>query len=59
MIPDDLAMKGARESAAMILRWYEIPSYQYRKSHYGDKMFLQPSYLHGGISYTGKTISLY
>ena len=31
---------------------------QYRKSHCGDKMILRPSYLHNGISYTGKT-SLY
>ena len=31
-----------------------IPSYQYRKSHYGDKTILRPSYLHNGISYTGK-----
>ena len=34
-------------------------SYQYRKSHCGDKMILRPSYLHNGISYTGKTTSLY
>ena len=33
-------------------------SNQYRKSHYGDKTILWPSYLHNGISYTGKT-SLY
>ena len=36
-----------------------MSSYQYRKSHYGDKTILRPSYLHNGISYTGKTISLY
>ena len=34
-------------------------SYQYRKSHCGDKTILRPSYLHNGISYTGKTTSLY
>ena len=34
-------------------------SYQYRKSHCGDKMILWPSYLHNGISYTGKMTSLY
>ena len=34
-------------------------SYQYRKSHCGDKTILRPSYLHYGISYTGKTTSLY
>ena len=33
--------------------------YQYRKSHCGDKTILRPSYLHNGISYTGKTTSLY
>ena len=41
--------------------WFNIKmsSYQYRKSHCGDKMILRPSYLHNGISYTGKMISLY
>ena len=41
--------------------WIKIkmPSYQYRKSHCGDKKILRPSYLHNGISYTGKTTSLY
>ena len=37
----------------------KIPSYQYRKSHCGDKKILRPSYLHSGISYTGKMTSLY
>ena len=37
----------------------KMPSYQYRKSHCGDKKILGPSYLHYGISYTGKTTSLY
>ena len=32
-------------------------SYQYRKSHCGDKMLVRSSYLHNGISYTGKTAS--
>ena len=36
-----------------------MTSYQYRKSHCGDKTILRPSYLHNGISYTGKTTSLY
>ena len=36
-----------------------MPSYQYRKFHCGDKTILRPSYLHNGISYTGKTTSLY
>ena len=36
--------------------WFniKIPSYQNRKSHCGDKTILRPSYLHNGISYTGK-----
>ena len=40
--------------------WFNIKmsSYQYRKSHCGDKMIFQPSYLHNGKSYTVKT-SLY
>ena len=36
-----------------------MPSYQYRKSHCGDKTVVRSSYLHNGISYTGKTASLY
>ena len=36
-----------------------MSSYQYRKSHYGDKTILRPFYLHNGISHTGKTTSLY
>ena len=40
--------------------WFNIKMlYQYRKSHCGDKTILRPSYLHNGISYTGKTASLY
>ena len=41
--------------------WFniKISSYQYRKPHCGDKTILRPSYLHNGISYTGKTTSLY
>ena len=34
-----------------------MSSYQYRKSHCGDKTILRPSYLHNGISYTVKTTS--
>ena len=37
----------------------KMPSYQYRKCHCGDKTILRPSYLHNGISYTGKMTSLY
>ena len=41
--------------------WFNIKmtSYQYRKSHSGDETILRPSYLHNGISYTGKMTSLY
>ena len=40
--------------------WFNIKmsSYQYRKSHCGDKTVVRSSYLHNGISYTGK-ISFY
>ena len=37
----------------------KMSSYQYRKSHCGDKTVIWSSYLHNGISYTGKTTSLY
>ena len=37
----------------------KISSYQYRKSHCGDKTVVRSSYLHNGISYTGKMSSLY
>ena len=42
-------------------QWFNIKMlfYQYRKSHCGDKRILRPSYLHNGISYTGKMASLY
>ena len=41
--------------------WFNIkmPSYQYRKFHCGDKTVVRSSYLHNGISYTGKVASLY
>ena len=41
--------------------WFNIkmPSYQYRKSLCGDKTVVRSSYLHNGISYTGKMASLY
>ena len=32
---------------------------EYRDSHSGDKMILQPSYLHNRITYTGKRTCLY
>ena len=41
--------------------WFNITisSYQYRKSHCGEKTVVRSSYLHNGISYTGKMSSLY
>ena len=41
--------------------WFntKMSSHQYRKFHCGDKTILRPSYLHDGISYTGKMTSLY
>ena len=41
--------------------WFntKMSSYQYRKSHCGDKTVVRSSYLHNGISYTGKRTSLY
>ena len=36
-----------------------MSSYQYRKSHCGDKTVVRSSYFHHGISYTGKMSSLY
>ena len=37
----------------------KMTSYQYRKSHSGDKTVVRSSYLHNGISHTGKMSSLY
>ena len=37
----------------------KMSSYQYRKSHCGDKTVVRSSYLYNGSSYTGKTTSLY
>ena len=41
--------------------WFniKIPSYQYRKSHCGDKMILCPPFLHNRVSHTGKMTFLY
>ena len=41
--------------------WFNIKmsSYQYRKSHCGNKTISRPSYCHNGISYTGKMTWLY
>ena len=45
--------------AAIQYKKIQMASYQYRKSDCGDKTILWLSYLHNGISYTGKTTSLY
>ena len=37
----------------------KMSSYRYRKSHCGDKTVVISSYLHNGISYSGKMSSLY
>ena len=37
----------------------KMSSYQYRKSHCGDKTVVRSSYHHNGISYTDKMTSLY
>ena len=37
----------------------KMSSYQYRKSHCGDKTVVKSSYLHNGISYTGKMTFCY
>ena len=42
-----------------VLIQYEMSSYQHKKSQCGEKTILRPSYLRNGISYTGKTTSLY
>ena len=53
MLSSDLVIKGARA-----LNQYK-DVHQYMKSHCGDKTILRSSYLHNGISYTGKRSSLY
>ena len=42
-----------------LIQYIKISSYQYRKSHCGDKTVVRSSYLHNGISFTGKMSSLY
>ena len=47
---------GTSKNNNKIGAWFNIKmsSYQYRKSHCGDKAVVRSSYLHNGISYTGK-----
>ena len=46
-------------NGALGSRFNQMSSYQYMKSHCGDKTVVRSSYIHNGISYTGKTPSLY
>ena len=58
-----------RSSSWLLLTWFhaspgprfniKMSSYQYRKSHCRDKTVVRSSYLHNGISCTGKVSSLY
>ena len=69
MAPDGLAMMKPEKqqpwydliSSEYSGPWFNIKmsSYQCRKSHRGDKTIIGSSYLHNGISYTGKMSSLY
>ena len=52
-IPDKVILKPGPWSNI------KMSSYQYRESHCGDKTVVRWSYFHNGISYTGKTVSLY
>ena len=49
------------KSPYVLWSWFNIKmtSYQYRKSHCGDKTILRPSYIHNGISNAGKMTSWY
>ena len=40
-----------------LIQHKDVIFYQYRKSHCEDNTVLRPSYLHNGISYTGKAVS--
>ena len=58
------AWPGPRHSNLFLHKqgmWINInmPSYQYRDTHYGDKLILRPSYVHNWICYTSKMTSLY
>ena len=60
----DLA--GIRAALLTVVHWplgpwfnIKMTSYQYKKSHCGDKTVVRLSYLPNGIFYLGKTSSLY
>ena len=52
---------ASRSCLSLTGPWFNIKksSYQYRKSHCGDKTVVRSSYLHNEISYTGKMASFY
>ena len=56
-----IAIPGKTVFLIETVPWFNIKmsSYQYRKYHCGDKTIVRSSYLHNGISYTGKMSSLY
>ena len=58
---NQIVVISTKKSKASSGPWFNIKmtSYRHRKSHCGDKTILRLSYLHNGISYTGKTTSLY
>ena len=45
--------------ARALIQYIQMSSFQYRKSHSGEKTILRPSYLHNEISYTSMMTSLY
>ena len=55
------AMLNVQASSAILRTgpWFnmKMSSYQYRKSHCGDKTVVRSFYLYNGISYTGKITS--
>ena len=57
-LKSDIALFCSRQTTG---GWFniKITSCQHRKSHCGDKTVSGPSYFHNGISYSGKTASLY
>ena len=48
--------EGKRSGGCLYIK---MSSYQYKESHCGDKTVVRSSYLHNGISYTGKMEYLY
>ena len=60
MLPNEECRGGSLKlMEAWALIQYKYVILQYRKSHCGDKTVVRSSYVHNGISYTGKMTSLY